>query len=216
MKNGAGAGANTRKPSRQRVTFDRLSGAVEAAALARAYPAELAKLMGEMTLWCERHRLPALAAMVDHLEPARRFDQATAQPKPQKDGSVLFNDPVLGGLFVHHHYDDFQWPALIDGPKTGAALFAAFLAMGAHERGEHLAIAFLGTDDRPAEAARLLYGEGRSLMEGDAEVARLSQRIAVEKMEPDSLPLLEEPLLESVPCDVALMERLLAIPSPNR
>ncbi len=211
MKDGVDNSAERARPTRRRVGFDDLSRAIEAAALARAYPAQLASLAGEMTLWCERHRLPALASMVDHLEPPRRFDQTSAQPKPQKDGSVHFSDPLLGGLFIHHHYDDFQWPALVDGPKTGAVLFAAFLAMGAHERGEHLSIAFLGTDDRPAEAARLLYGEGRSLMEGDADVVRHSQRIAVEKADVESLLLLEEPLAETVPCNVALMDRLLAI-----
>ncbi|MCP1199222.1 hypothetical protein [Notoacmeibacter sp. MSK16QG-6] len=213
MKNGLADDGRQSKGSLRRTSFDEFSKAIEAAARARSYPPELASLAGEMTLWCQRHRLPGLPAMVDHLEPAPRFDQQAAQPKPQKDGSVHFSDPVLGGLFIHHHYSDFQWPALIDGPKTGAVLFAAFLAMGAHERGDHLSIAFLGTDDRPAEAARLLYGEGRSLLEGDADVARLSRRIAIEKIAPESHPPLDEPLAESVPCDIAMLDRLLAIPA---
>ncbi|RLQ89057.1 DUF3726 domain-containing protein [Notoacmeibacter ruber] len=203
-----GTGGHSPHSPLRRVGFDELTATVRQAALARGYPKEIASIAAEMTLWCERHRLPALAAMADHFERIGRFEASTAEPKPQKDGSIQFNDPLLGGMFIHHHYDDFQWPALIDGPKTGTVLFAAFLALGAHQRGDHLSIAFLGAEDRPAEAARLLYGEGRSLVEGDASVIRFSRRIAIEKVEPSNSLLLEEALSESIPCDPAVMERL--------
>ncbi len=208
MMNGIdGASAQPKAPARQRLGFDELAELVKMAARARAYPDDLSSIAAEMTLWCERHRLPGPAAMADHLEKLVRFDRETADPKPQKDGTVRFADPVLGGMFVHHHYDDFQWPALIEGPATGAILFPAFLALGAHQRGDRLSIAFLGTEDRPAEAARFLYGEGRSLLEGDADVARLSRRIAVEKLAGEG-PLLDEPLAQSVPCGTDVLRRL--------
>ena len=195
-----------------RRSFDEVATLVAKAAMARGYPEAPASVAGEMTLWCERHRLQGLLAMADHLERLTQFDPEAAKPKPQKDGPVQFRDPVIGGMFIHHHYDDFQWPALIEGPQSGTIIFAAFLALGAHQRGDRLSIAFLGTDDRPAEGARLLYGEGRSLFEGDPSLARLTRRMGVEKIEDGQpMPPLDEPLQESVPCREDAWRRLEAL-----
>ncbi|MCB1426073.1 MAG: hypothetical protein R3D65_18125 [Zhengella sp.] len=164
--------------------FDEVAKLAAASAEALAgYPRELAGMVGEMTLWLERHRLPGLALLAGWLEHAPAFDADAAGPVIDEQGMVSFPDPFIGGMFVVDRFDTWTLPGLMEGPQHGAVLMTPFLAMAAHKRSMPLEIVFFGDEATQGEAGRLTYREGKSVFEGKMNVLDGVRRIGISRPE---------------------------------
>lgn len=192
------------------LTLDEIAGLCARSAMSCGYPDELARILSEMVVWLERHRLPGMAALAERLERAEPFDMDAASPQILDNGQVSMSEPLFGGMFLNEHFDGAAPPTMVEGPETGTLILVPFLAMAAHQHSVPLEIAFLGSREHPNEGARLTYRDGKSAFDGRTELALQSRVIGFEK--PAFLATeLQEALSGSLEVDDAVVERLKAV-----
>lgn len=190
--------------------FDEIVAICASAAEARGgYPADLANMVGEMTLWLERHGLPGVQALANWLDIAPSFDPEKAGPRQLESGGMEFPDPFIGGMFLVDMFDQITLPALVKAPESAALLMTPFLAMAAQQRDIPLTVAFLGSAANPNEAAQLTYRDGKSRFDGRIATALAASDIGIDK--PAFMPReVEEPAVATIEVDASTVARLSA------